>query len=269
MADLNDHNEIDLEFLHGCLKEAGQIALAKRGQVAAIMSATIKDDHTPVTEVDKQVETLLIDKISARYPGHRILSEESGLYQSGETYTWVIDPIDGTRAYATGLPIWGVCVGVLRGEEPVMGGFYLPATGELYSGTRQQALYNGHPIPPVEQVDLENPLFFLAVPSGFHLHFETSYPRVRSLGSTAAQLAYATTGAAVGALNSDFNLWDIAGVLPMMYAAGVELYTLDGQNFQAGALLSGTKSKQAVLAARPQAVEALLGMIQAKPARAN
>jgi fructose-1,6-bisphosphatase/inositol monophosphatase family enzyme len=251
-------SEIDLDFLQTCLKEAGQLALGQRGQ----MSAAVKTDLSPVTEVDKQVEGLLLRKIGARYPGHRILSEESGLYQNGEKFTWVIDPIDGTRAFATGLPIWGVSIGILRDEEPYAGGFFMPVTGELYTGTCQQAFYNGRPMPSITEVDLENPLFFLAVPSGFHLHFRVKYPRVRSLGSTAAQLVYAATGAAVGALSNDFSLWDIAGVLPILAATGVKVINIDGTPFQAAALLAGGKSPQAILAARPAVIEAVRSQIQ-------
>src|SRR5512138_127164 len=128
------HDDIDLGFLRACLKEAGQIALARRG----LVSASIKADRSPVTEADHQVEDFLIARIGERYPEHQVLSEESGLHPSAARITWVIDPIDGTRSFASGLPIWGVSIGILAAGKPLAGGLYLPVTNEMYWGTVTQ-----------------------------------------------------------------------------------------------------------------------------------
>ncbi len=254
------HADIDLDFLKACLVEAGQIALHQRGQ----MTAAVKADDTPVTEVDRQVESFLIGQILDRYPSHQILSEESGLHPSEETVTWVIDPIDGTRSFASGLPIWGVSIGVMRLGEPVAGGLYLPVSGEMYWGTRQKAFYNEETIPPVRMVDLDSPLVFLAVPSNFHLYFEIRYPRIRSLGSTAAHLAYIMTRAAVGALTYSISLWDMAGILPLMAATGIEMTKLDGRPFHPIDLLDGKKARDPLLAAHPSVIPALRESITMK-----
>ena len=243
----------DRAFLLDLLKEAGEVALAQRGQQKAVLKA----DLTPVTEADRQVEDLLIRRISSRYPSHVILSEESGLHPAGADFTWVLDPIDGTRAFASGLPVWGVSVGVFQHGKPVLGGFYLPVTRELYWGDGEQAFWNDRPLSQKSPADFEDPLFFLAVPSEFHLHFTTSYPRVRSMGSTAAHLAYAAEGAAVGVLMFTSKLWDLAGMLPVLSAAGVELAYLDGSAFQPDVLMQGQPIRGALLAARPEMMDPL------------
>lgn len=253
-------DDIDLGFLRGCLVEAGHIALARRG----LVTASIKADHTPVTEVDHQVEAFLIARIESRYPGHQVLSEESGLHPSPGQVTWVIDPIDGTRSFASGLPIWGVSIGILSGGEPLAGGLYLPVTGEMYWGTRQQAFYNDHPLPPAPQVDLDSPLTFLAVPSNFYLHFDVTFPRARSLGSTAAHLAYAATGAAAGVLLRGISLWDMAGLLPVLSAVGIMITDLSGRAFRPGDFLDGRVIREPLLAAHPAVSEALRGTIRPK-----
>jgi myo-inositol-1(or 4)-monophosphatase len=260
MSDPTTKSEIDMGFLRACLKDAGQMALGQRGQ----MAAAIKSDRTPVTIVDKQVEDFLIDKINKRYPHHQILSEESGFYPGSVDFTWVIDPIDGTRAFASGLPIWGVSIGVLRGSEPETGGFYMPVTGEMYWATRTQAFYNDQPISRIEAVDLDSPLVFLGVPSDFHLHFTVTYPRIRSLGSTAAQLAYVATGAAVGSLCRSFGLWDIAGMLPLLSAAGVEIVNLAGEHFRPADMLDGGNAKEPLLAASPTVLDQLRNNIRSR-----
>lgn len=256
-------NEIDYDFLKTCLRDAGQIALRRRGE----RIAELKADQTPVTEVDRQVEEFLIWQISARYPGHAILSEESGASvaiqqaQNDSPFSWVIDPIDGTRAFASGLPVWGVSIGILRDGRPFAGGLYLPVTREMYWGNGREAFYNDRPIRLPLPVDLDSPLVFLGVPSNFHLHFTVDYPRIRSLGSTAAHLAYVATGAAVGALTRRVSLWDLAGMLPVLAGLGIEISYLSGKPFQPAALLDGSPIGEPLLAAHPSVIQKLRGKI--------
>ena len=264
--------EIDLDFLCNCLREAGTLALAhyenaRGGQ----MRAELKADRSPVTAADRQVEALLIERIQARYPDHLILSEESGLHPALKgsareaSFAWALDPIDGTRAFASGLPVWGISAGVLRGGRPYAGGFYLPVTGELYSGTTWEAWYNQRPMHPLEAFDPDNPLTFLGVPSEFHHHFKISAPRIRSMGSTAAHLAYVASGAAAGMLTRTTSLWDIAGVLPLAQAVGIELAYLSGRKFDPAELLDGSSIREPLLAGMPGAFDTLRQWVQALP----
>lgn len=259
-----DADEIDLGFLRDCLRQAGLLALGQRGQ----MRADVKPDHTPVTEADHQVEDWLIQRIMMRYPTHSILSEESGLRAGQDItrgYTWVIDPIDGTRSFASGLPIWGTTIGVLRDGLPLAGGLYLPVTRELYWGTcppaQPQAWHDDQFLVPIKAVNLESVLVFLAVPSNFHIHFTTTYPRARSMGSTAAHLAYLATGAAVGVLMRGISLWDMAGMLPMLAAVGAQVTTLAGAPLNTRDLLDGQPIREPLLAAHPSVLPQLRALI--------
>jgi fructose-1,6-bisphosphatase/inositol monophosphatase family enzyme len=269
--------DIDLDFLCEILKQAGRIALGMRyglGQAEASGMVTpyaVKADETPVTAVDHRVEAYLIEQIAGRYPGHTILTEESGLHAgqtstaAAEEFAWAIDPIDGTRAFASGLPIWGVSVGILRGGVPWAGGFYLPMTGELFWGTPEQAFYNQRRLPRLHVTETENALTFLAVPSNFHMHFKVSYPRIRSMGSTAAHLAYVMSGMAIAALTRTVSLWDLAGILPLLAATGVRLAYLSGQPFDASDLLGGMPAFEPLLAAPHPVWETLAASIQLIP----
>lgn len=252
-------SDIDMQFLRDCLIGAGDLALGQRGQ----MKAEIKPDDTPVTAADHQVEDFLLERIGARYPTHQILSEESGLSgQADSPYAWVIDPIDGTRSFASGLPIWGVSIGILRGGEAYAGGFYLPVTGEMYWGTRDRAFYNDQPMPRLASVDMDSIMVFLAVPSNVHLDYRITYPRIRSLGSTAAHLAYAAIGAAAGVLTHRVGLWDIAGLLPALAATGIVIETLSGRPFYPTNMLDGRMAPEPLLAAHPGIIARLRGTIQ-------
>lgn len=252
-------SDIDLEFLRVCLKDAGTLAVGQRGK----MKFEIKPDLTPVTATDHQVEDFLLERIGARYPGHLILSEESGLgKQASSSYVWVIDPIDGTRSFASGLPIWGVSIGILRDGQPYAGGFYLPMTGEMYWGTREQAFYNDQPLPRLASVDMDSVMVFLAVPSNVHLNYHITYPRIRSMGSTAAHLAYATVGAAAGVLTHRIGLWDIAGLLPSLTVTGIQIETLSGKPFDPMSMIDGQMAPEPLLAAHSSIIARLRAKIQ-------
>lgn len=87
----------------------------------------------PVTQADKQAEIAIRAVIENAYPDHGILGEEYGVKQGDGVHQWVIDPIDGTRAFISGLPVWGTLVGLTKHGRAVAGMMYQPFTDELYS----------------------------------------------------------------------------------------------------------------------------------------
>ncbi|WP_428099005.1 histidinol-phosphatase [Candidatus Rariloculus sp.] len=93
----------------------------------------------PVTSADRAIESLLRDAIIERYPDHGIVGEEEGARAAQSRYTWIIDPIDGTRSFITGSPLWGTLVGLLRDGSPLLGVLCQPVLNELFLGTRSGA----------------------------------------------------------------------------------------------------------------------------------
>lgn len=93
----------------------------------------------PVTEADRAVEAELREQLGTRFPDHAIMGEEFGLTGSGR-YRWTIDPIDGTRAFITGQPMWGTLLGFQVDDEPVAGWMHVPVLDETYVGHRQTQL---------------------------------------------------------------------------------------------------------------------------------
>jgi fructose-1,6-bisphosphatase/inositol monophosphatase family enzyme len=251
-----------LQFVRSLLVEAGNLALVSRRDLG---DAQLKADETPVTQVDRDIETLLVEHIRREFPQHRILAEEGSQGGSDADFTWIIDPLDGTRAYISGLPIWGISVGLLRYEKPLAGAFFLPAVNELYWGDGQSAFLNGQRLPP-PVFGLDSLHAFLAVPSNCHLEYEISFGRLRSLGSTAAHLIYVARGAAIGALTRRVRLWDLAGVLPILAPLGIELRYLSGASFRVGDLMEGQRASEPIVAGPTQLIDPLLAMIRRKPA---
>jgi myo-inositol-1(or 4)-monophosphatase len=253
-------NDIDFQLVETWVREAGRIALEGRESLIA----GSKDDGSLVTDVDHRIESYLYNQISRQYTDHQILAEE-GTRQGGTSdYLWTVDPIDGTRAYASGLPVWGISIGILKGHEPYAGLFFMPAIGELYSGIQEKALLNNRVLPPLHTDGMMSPTSFLAVPSNAHRFFEISFGRLRSLGSATAHLAYVARGSALASLTRRLYIWDIAPVLPILNATGIALKYLSGRDFDLHHLLDASPSPEPLLAAPSNIIEDMRLLIRQK-----
>jgi myo-inositol-1(or 4)-monophosphatase len=251
---------IDFNLIRQWVTDAGRIALSQ----TADRSVALKSDHTPVTEIDRQVEAFLLEQIDRHYPGHAVLAEE-GSSRPGSDFMWIIDPIDGTRAFASGLPIWGISVGIFHLGEPYAGVFYMPVTGDLFWGTVEQAFHNDRPLMPQETVDLNSSLAYITVPSSFHRYFDTSFKRIRSLGSATAHLAYVAHGLATATVTRRIRIWDLASVLPYLGIARMQLVYFNGEPFQVQDLLHGEAAAQPLVAAHETIIDEVLTRIKIKP----
>ena len=97
----------------------------------------------PVTVADRAAEQAMRQLINAEYPDHGIDGEEFGTERADAEFVWVLDPIDGTRAFITGLPVWGTLIGLTRNGEPILGMMAQPFTGERFAGDGTRAWYSG------------------------------------------------------------------------------------------------------------------------------
>ncbi len=97
----------------------------------------------PVTEADRAAELVIRNRIRAMFPSHGIHGEEFDDHNTGAEFVWVIDPIDGTRAFICGLPVWGTLIGLTRNGVPAYGLMNQPYTRERFSGDGKSALLRG------------------------------------------------------------------------------------------------------------------------------
>jgi len=102
-----------------------------------------KSDLSPVTIADRNAEEILRAKIARDFPGHGVIGEEFGEENSAAEWVWTIDPIDGTRSFIRGLPLFAVLIALLRNGEPVMGVISLPALGETAWAVKGKGAYCG------------------------------------------------------------------------------------------------------------------------------
>lgn len=119
------------EFLEAVIEVAhlaGDVALRHFQKGVAV---EWKSDGSPVTIADRQAEQAARDWIGKRYPAHAILGEEQGESGKGASHRWIVDPIDGTKTFVRGVPLWGTLVALAIGDQVVAGAAHFPAVGEM------------------------------------------------------------------------------------------------------------------------------------------
>lgn len=128
-----------MAFGHEVLTAAGRIAASHFRTAEQPEDKSAGGAFDPVTAADRLVESCIRERIEARFPGHGIVGEEYGVKQGTSAWRWIIDPIDGTRAFVIGLPVWGCLLGLLRDDEPVLGFMHQPVIGETFCGDGARA----------------------------------------------------------------------------------------------------------------------------------
>ena len=120
-----------VEFAHVLADTAGEIV---RAASRSHRVAHRKADASPVTEIDRDVELRLRETISERFPEHGIIGEEFDDHRRDAEHVWVLDPIDGTKAFMARLPVYGTLIGLARAGRPVLGIVEQPVTRERWTG---------------------------------------------------------------------------------------------------------------------------------------
>ena len=107
----------------------------------------IKEDGSPVTVADRETERVIRDLLARSYPQHGVFGEEHGWTPTDCPYTWIVDPIDGTKSYLAGAPTYGMLLALLYDGKPVLGIVDIPALDERWCGVVGQAtIMNGRPV---------------------------------------------------------------------------------------------------------------------------
>ncbi len=219
--------DVDIALMRTWAQRAGDLLL--RSYFNQVLPER-KLDTSLVTAADRAIEDWLRDQIAERYPDHGVLGEEREPVGLDREYVWVIDPIDGTSSFVSGLPMWAVSIGVVYRGQPVAGVIYLPVLGDCYWAVAGGlAFWNEVPIqvlPPHPPA----PNDWIAIPSTFHRAYTIHYPgKVRVLGSVAADCCYVARGQAMAALIGRAKVWDVAAGWVIVQAAGGVVRPLEGE----------------------------------------
>ncbi|MBL6454751.1 inositol monophosphatase family protein [Belnapia sp. T6] len=207
------------------------------------IDAALKEDRSPVTIADRTAELAMRAVLAERCPDHGILGEEFGLQRPEARLRWVLDPIDGTRAFITGRPIFGTLVALLEGDRPILGVIDQPVTGERWVGvadqpTRFRGPFGGRPgcraCPDLGAAEL-------SCTSPAMLNAEET-PRWRRLADRVGRVSwggdcYAYGLLALGQLDivaeSEMKPWDWAAIVPVVEGAGGRVTDWQGRPLRA------------------------------------
>lgn len=256
-------SDVDIDLVKQWARDAGETALRYFNRV----DGSRKTDRTLVTDADYEIEDLLTGCVKATYPDHGVIGEEGTKDVRGE-YVWAIDPLDGTRAFLAGLPIWGISIGLLRRGKPSLGVFYMPLLDEWYysPSPARGAFWNDQPVhcPARDDWDEDS---LLCVPADVHRRYDIDFPGItRALGSTAAHLCFVARGNAAALLMDKPGIWDIAAGGAILLAAGGTLRSLAGTEVDFAALLQEGTSERAMLGAHLSLIDSLAHHIRPKGA---
>jgi myo-inositol-1(or 4)-monophosphatase len=108
-----------------------------------VENKSVSGGFDPVTAADRSAEAAMRSLIKATFPAHGIIGEELGAERSDAEYVWVLDPIDGTKSFICGMPVWGTLIGLTRNGAPIYGMMHQPFTREHFSGDGRAASYRG------------------------------------------------------------------------------------------------------------------------------
>jgi myo-inositol-1(or 4)-monophosphatase len=216
--------------LAAAVREAGALALLT---FRTALKSWIKGRSSPVSEADLAVDALLRERLLAIHPAGWLSEEtEDDPARLNENEVWVVDPIDGTRAYLAGLPDWAISAAFVRFGRPVLGALYAPVTDELFlAAAGAGATRNDVPINATSGNAIAGARFSatkrrLEVLSAIEPSIR-EVPRVPSLALRLARVGMGALDATLTAPNS--HDWDLAAADLLVHEAGGVLTTLTGQ----------------------------------------
>jgi len=240
--------------------QAGEVALKYFGRP----DPRRKPDNTYVTRADSEIEGLVRRRLAEITPGFSVLGEEGGLGGGSPQGApcWVVDPLDGTSSFVSGLPCWSFSLGLVIDDQACFGLVYLPIIKEMYyTGSDGGVFLNGEPFraQPPAALDSEAVLY---VPSDFHRCYEITFPgKLRSLGSAAYHGLMTARAMTAGVLQGRIYLWDAAAVMAINTAWSMQIGTLSGKEIAPSQWNVNQKNKEPILFAHPQNFEKIAAAI--------
>ncbi len=198
----------------------------------------------PVTEADRGAEAVIRQKIRAMFPNHGVMGEEYGSERLDAEFVWVLDPIDGTKSFISGMVGWGTLIGLLRNGQPCYGMMHQPFTRERFSGDGGSAKYRG---PGGERAmrtrscaGLADAVLYTTSPRLMAAPERTLFSSVEEkvklsrYGGDCYAYAMLAMGLVDLVIESNLQPYDITALIPIVEGAGGVITTWDGGPAQAG-----------------------------------
>ncbi len=232
-------------FVNELATLSGQAILPFFRTSIAAEDKSSSDVFDPVTEADRAGEAAMRQLIKRTFPTHGIVGEEFGNEREDAEYVWVLDPIDGTRAFISGLPTWGTLIGLTRGGAPAFGMMHQPFTRERFFGDNGGATFRGgdgraRTLRTRACARLEDAVLSTTSPRLFSGDALAAYERVERqarmtrFGCDCYAYCMVAAGHMDLVVESGLKPYDIAALVPIIEGAGGIVTTWDGQSAAKG-----------------------------------
>ena len=231
MSELNSKNiRVFANFLSRLAKEMTRFYYLKLNKpFKTINKSKDKKGYDPVTKADRAFEKFIRSKIKKKFPNHEIIGEELGYKKTKSDFTWVIDPIDGTRSFIVGNPTWSNLIGLNYKGNPVVGLANFPKLNKYYFNTSKNNSYvvesgKKRKLSVNKKATFKN----IKVAGAFHgwlsLNKQKKIPKVLKLMQfpcfDALSYAHFCEGKIDAVLQCQNKIWDLHAIIPIVSAAG-------------------------------------------------
>jgi myo-inositol-1(or 4)-monophosphatase len=191
------------------------------------INVDIKEDNSPVTIADKKAEEFLRESIMKEFPAHSILGEEFGESNPGAEYKWVLDPIDGTKSFISGTPLFGTLIALLQNDQPVLGAINLPVLNDLLIGDNKSTALNDKTVRMRECDDISQAVLLTTDFKTYETYQSrkaldnliSKVKMVRGWGDCYGYYLLAT-GYADIMIDPIMSVWDTMALIPVISGAG-------------------------------------------------
>ena len=223
-----------LPLAHRLADASGAVIMRHFRQALAVED---KDDiagFSPVTVADREAEAAIRALIEEACPEHGILGEEHGHERPDARFTWVIDPIDGTKAFITGMPTWGTLIALQDRGQGIVGVLDQPFLGERFVGHGGGSYLGERRIETRRCADLENAVLYATEPDMFSAAEGAAFAalarrvRLRRFGADCYAYGMLAAGCVDLVVEASMNIWDIAALIPLVEGAGGRVTSWSG-----------------------------------------
>jgi myo-inositol-1(or 4)-monophosphatase len=231
-------------FIGGLATASGETILPFFRTSLSIENKSKSHDFDPVTEADRAAEAVMRRLIKDNFPKHGIVGEEFGSEQEDAEYVWVLDPIDGTKSFIAGFPLWGTLIALLHKGTPVFGMMHQPYIAERFSGDSGSAHYQG---PSGERklavrrcASLKEATSFTTSPLLMNAADRAAFDRVEHTvrlsryGGDCYSYCMLAAGHVDLVVETELKAYDIAALIPIITGAGGIVTTWEGKPAQNG-----------------------------------
>ena len=192
-----------------------------------LKSVQYKKDNSPVTMADREIETKIRELIMEKYPKHAVFGEECTPISSEEPWTWVIDPIDGTRSFISGKPTFGCLIALLYEQKPMLGIIEMPALKERWLGVYESnSTHNGISCYTNQSRALSEATVFATSIDMFETNEQTAFDHVslnaqfRNFGADCYAYGLLASGYTDIVMESSMAIHDFLALVPVVEGAG-------------------------------------------------